>query len=233
MPPVDAPKLFRALGEAGLLPLFSHPDKAIALQVAEALNEAGFPVLELTHRSENALEVFKHLDDAFGHREHPLILGAGSVVDAATAAQYIEAGASFIVGPGYVDEVATACRQRSTPYIPGAFTPTEAIAADKAGARLVKLFPASVLGPGFLKALKGPCPWLRLMPTGGVKMDEGSVRAWFEAGALCLGAGSELIAKELVEAEDWSTLKARGREALALAAKWKPKTTKWSGVWGF
>jgi 2-dehydro-3-deoxyphosphogluconate aldolase/(4S)-4-hydroxy-2-oxoglutarate aldolase len=233
MPDLNAPEIFKSLGETGLLPLFSQPDKHIALEITRVLHGSGFRALELTHRNANALEVFRHVRSAILAEGLALHLGAGSILNKEDAVTYIEAGAAFIVGPGYVEAVDTACRQRGVPYVPGIFSPSEALAADSAGNRLLKLFPASALGPAYLKALKAPCPRLRIMPTGGVGMDEASIRAWFEAGAICLGAGSELLPKDLIENKDWAALGKRGREALASAARYKPKMSTWSDLWGF
>ena len=228
----DAGKIYESLSETGLLPLFSQADAETAIGLATALANAGCTLLELTHRNENALEVFKKTEAYFAKQPNGLLLGAGSVVDAATAAAYMEAGACFIVGPGFVEEVAVACRQRMVPYIPGCLTPTELLRAEKAGSKVLKLFPASQADPGLIKALKGPCPWMHIMPTGGVKLDEASLKAWFDAGAFCVGAGSELFPADEVEAKDWAPIEARVRQALALVAKLKPKIIRWSGEWG-
>lgn len=227
----DASKVYSSLQETGLLPLFSHADADIAKGLATTLWKAGCPMLELTHRNEHALAVFKKLEAYFAAQPQGMILGAGSVIDSSLAIEYIEAGACFIVGPAFVEEVAVVCRQRMIPYLPGCLTPTELLRAEKAGAKVLKLFPASQVGPSLIKALKGPCPWLHIMPTGGVKLDEVSLKAWFEAGAFCVGVGSELFPAAELEAKDWSAIEARVRQALALVAKLKPKINRWSGEW--
>jgi 2-dehydro-3-deoxyphosphogluconate aldolase/(4S)-4-hydroxy-2-oxoglutarate aldolase len=146
-----------------------------------------------------------------------MILGVGSVVDPGTASLYINNGANFVVGPLLNADVARACNRRKVPYSPGCGSATEISAAEELGVEIVKIFPGKeVGGPGFVKAVKGPCPWVSIMPTGGVDPSEASLRAWFEAGVACVGMGSNLITKEFLKAKDYAGLSAKVVETLAL-----------------
>ncbi len=145
------------------------------------------------------------------------MLGAGSVVDAPTAALYIAGGASFVVGPTLNPEVARLCNRRKIAYSPGCATPSEIAQAEELGVEVVKIFPGeSVGGPDFVKSVLGPCPWTRIMPTGGVEPAAASIDAWFKAGIAAAGMGSKLITKELVQAQDWDAIAGRVAETLAL-----------------
>ncbi len=219
MTPTD--KLLEALAEVPLLPLFSTGDTSTALALCETLGRAGFTALELTHRNPQALEVFKAVHQWNANQAKPLVLGAGSITDSKTARDYSFAGASFLVGPGFVPEVSTTCREAGLPYIPGCMTPTEVLTAHANHCVIIKLFPASILSPAFLKALRGPCPWVKALPTGGVKPDEGDLRAWFDAGAFALGLGSEFILKSELQSGDFSALQGRAAAVLALAKRLK------------
>lgn len=203
--------------DTGLVPVFYDGDVAVAKSVARACAEGGARLLEFTNRGDFALEVFAQLEK-FCRAELPaLILGVGSVIDAPTAASYMGCGANFVVGPVLNPEVARACNRRKIAYVPGCGSASEISTAEELGCEIVKIFPGmQVGGPAFVKAVRGPCPWTRIMPTGGVSPTEESLRAWFSAGIACAGIGSELITKELVKAGDYDTLRERVRAALAI-----------------
>jgi 2-dehydro-3-deoxyphosphogluconate aldolase/(4S)-4-hydroxy-2-oxoglutarate aldolase len=149
-----------------------------------------------------------------------MITGVGSVVDPGTATLYINNGASFVVGPVLNPDVARACNRRKVPYSPGCGTASEISAAEELGCEIVKIFPgAEVGGPSFVKAVKGPCPWTSIMPTGGVEPTEASLSAWFKAGVACVGIGSNLITKEILAAKDWDALARKVAETLAIVKK--------------
>ena len=144
-----------------------------------------------------------------------VILGVGSIADAPTAALYIANGANFVVGPLLNPEVARLCNRRKIPYAPGCGSVTEIAQAEELGVEIVKVFPGSeVGGPAFVKSVLGPCPWTRIMPTGGVDATRESLDAWFKAGVSAVGAGSKLITKELVDAKDWDGLTAKVRQSV-------------------
>lgn len=202
--------------ENGLVPIFYNPNIETAKQVASAVVAGGSHVLEFTNRGDFAYDVFNALSRHCAEEVPDLVLGVGSVVDAPTAAMYIAAGANFIVAPTFNPEVARLCNRRKIPYVPGCATATEISTAEEYGAEICKIFPgAAVGGPSFVKAIKGPCPWTSLMPTGGVDATEESVKGWIKAGAVCLGMGSRLIRKDWVAAGDWNAIIENVKQVLA------------------
>jgi len=193
--------------ELGLVPLFYNPDVEVSRKIVEALSAGGAKVIEFTNRGDRAFQVFAELIVQIGEVDPSAILGVGSVLDLATAGLYINLGANFIVGSVTNHEVARLCNRRKIPYFPGCGTATEVSEAEELGVEICKVFPASHLGgPGFIKALKAPCPWSKLMPTGGVRANWENIKGWFDAGAACLGMGSGLVRKDLIAAEDWAAL---------------------------
>ncbi len=182
--------------DLGLVPVFYNPDVDISQQIVAASQSGGARVVEFTNRGDFAFQVFTALAQHTARNHPAVILGVGSVVDAPTAAMYIAAGANFVVGPMLNPEVARLCNRRKIAYLPGCGSVSEISQAEELGVEIVKIFPGEAVGgPGFVKAVLGPCPWTRLMPTGGVDATEASIRAWFEAGVACVGMGSNLITK--------------------------------------
>lgn len=201
--------------KTGLVPVFYHPDVEVAKKVAQACSTGGCPVLEFTNRGDFAPEVFKELS-RYLRRETPgIVLGVGSVIDEATAAMYVAYGANFVVGPLLNPAVARFCNRRKIPYMPGCGSATEISEAEELGAEIVKVFPGdSVGGPNFVKSILGPCPWTRIMPTGGVEATKESITAWFKAGVAAVGIGSHLIKKELLDAGDYDSIAAKTAQVL-------------------
>jgi 2-dehydro-3-deoxyphosphogluconate aldolase / (4S)-4-hydroxy-2-oxoglutarate aldolase len=187
----------------GLIPLFFHPDVEVARQTVAACADSGAKIVEFTNRGESALAVFSVLAEKFRHTHPSLILGAGTILDAPTAALYIANGAQFIVAPIFNLEVAKLCNRRKIAYIPGCATPTEVSIAEEAGAEIIKVFPPSL---ELIKAILGPMPWSRLMPAGGVEASAESVRNWIKAGACGLGVGSQLITQKALAAGDYASI---------------------------
>jgi 2-dehydro-3-deoxyphosphogluconate aldolase/(4S)-4-hydroxy-2-oxoglutarate aldolase len=205
--------------ESGLVPLFYSPDVTVSKQVADACAAGGARVLEFTNRGDSAFEVFKGLSQSLAADKSPLILGVGSVVDAPTAALFISAGANFVVGPIFNPEVARVCNRRKVAYLPGCGTLNEISQAEEYGAEIVKIFPGGAVGgPGFIKDVLGPCPWTRIMPTGGVDATEESIKGWIKAGACCVGMGSKLITKNAVTAGDYASLTETVKQVLVWIA---------------
>jgi 2-dehydro-3-deoxyphosphogluconate aldolase/(4S)-4-hydroxy-2-oxoglutarate aldolase len=201
----------------GLVPLFYHSDLATAQKVAGALAAGGGHVLEFTNRGDFAIEVFSPLVKHCAASYPDIIIGVGSVEDAPTAAMYIAHGANFVVGPNFNEEVARLCNRRKIPYMPGCGTVTEIGYAEEWGVEIIKIFPGTAVGgPGFVKDVRGPRPWTRIMPTGGVSPTEENLRAWFEAGAACVGMGSKLVRKDLVQAGDFDAIADTARTTLDL-----------------
>jgi 2-dehydro-3-deoxyphosphogluconate aldolase / (4S)-4-hydroxy-2-oxoglutarate aldolase len=177
----------------GVLPLFFTPSADRALRITSALREGGVRAIELTDRGPGAWAAFTSLATEAARHDPDAILGAGSIRDAESADRFIASGARFIVGPSFSPEVARLCNRRRIPYIPGCATATEIVAAEEWGVELVKVFPGDTLGPGFVKAIRGPLPETQIVVTGGVQATEASVREWIGAGAACLGFGSALV----------------------------------------
>lgn len=200
-----------------LAPIFYHPDAGVAGQALAAAAAGGARLFEFTNRGDFALDVFSKLSaDVASVGGADVILGVGSVVDAPTAAMYIQAGANFIVAPGFNAEVARLCNRRQVPYIPGCGTATEIGVAQEAGCEVCKVFPGgSVGGPDFIRSVLGPMPWSLLMVTGGVQPTRESIRSWIDAGAACVGLGSQLFSSSAVAAGDWQSISARVAEALS------------------
>lgn len=207
-------KTLTTMIETGLVPVFYHGDVEVAIQIVQACLEGGARCVEFTNRGDQAHEVFGELVRHFRDDERA-ILGVGTVVDAGTAALYIQLGANFVVGPVLNPEIARLCNRRKVPYSPGCGSVSEISQAEELGVEICKIFPGTqVGGPGFVKSVKGPMPWTRIMPTGGVAPTEENMRAWFEAGVSCVGMGSKMITKELVAAGDFEAISAKVHQTL-------------------
>ena len=207
----------RTMCEGGLVPVFYHSDAGLASRVVSACYEGGARTFEFTNRGEFAHEVFGLLRREVEARMPDLALGVGSVVDAATTSLYLQLGADFVVSPILNAEMARACNRRKVLWIPGCATLTEISRGEELGAEIVKIFPgAQVGGPDFVSAVKGPCPWTSIMPTAGVEPTEENLRPWFQAGVVCVGMGSKLITKEILEASDFDRLRDRVAHTLEL-----------------
>ncbi len=197
-------EVIQTMQRTGLVPLFFNSDVHIAKALVKACYEGGARILEFTHRGDFAHEVFTELNH-YCVRELPeMILGVGSVTDAGTASLYMSMGANFVVTPVFREDIARVCNRRKVLWSPGCGTLTEICQAEELGCELVKLFPGGVYGPGFVKAIKGPQPWTSIMPTGGVSFD--NMEAWFNAGVTCVGMGSKLFTKEIIQQGNYALL---------------------------
>lgn len=210
------------MGETGMVPVFYNKDAETCKKVLKACYDGGVRVFEFTNRGDFAHEVFAEINK-YAARELPeMILGVGSVMDGGTTSLYIQLGASFIVSPVLNEEMAKVCNRRKISWSPGCGSVTEISKAEELGAEIVKIFPGSqVGGPKFIEAVKGPMPWSSLMPTGGVDTSEENLSAWFKAGATCVGMGSQLITKEIVNSSNWNELTKKCTETLAIIKKYK------------
>lgn len=203
--------------KAGLVPVFYEPDLETAKKIVAACAEGGTRAIEFTNRGDNAWRVFSDLVIHFAKADPKVMLGVGSVLDAPTAALYIGCGANFVVGPTLNPEVARLCNRRKVAYSPGCGTASEISAAEELGVEIVKVFPGeSVGGPAFVKALLGPMPWTRIMPTGGVDPTKESIDAWFKAGITAAGIGSKLITKESLASGDFAGITRNVQKTLEL-----------------
>ena len=199
----------------GMVPVYYHADAVVAKRVVKACYDGGVRAFEFTNRGDFASEVFIELVK-YARRECPeLILGVGSIVDAPTAALFLQYGANFVVGPYLNPEVARLCNRHLVPYTPGCGSVTEIGTAHELGCDLVKIFPAgNVGGPSFVKNIKAPLPWTLVMATGAVEPTEENLTAWFKAGVACVGMGSKLFPKETVAAGDWKAIAEKCRYSL-------------------
>jgi len=198
-----AQAVYKKLGDTRFLPLFNYADAEVCKQVIRACYQSGLRLFELTNRDTMALEVFRQLVPWVEKECPDLSIGAGTVLDEETANLFIEAGADFIVAPVFDKAAAKACRKLNVPYIPGCLTPTEMYKAYNAGSTVVKLFPGGTVGPDYVKSVLAPLPHLRILVTGGVGFDQGSVRSWFDAGSYALGIGSSVFTRERISHKDF------------------------------
>lgn len=213
----DRLTVYNTLISDGMLPLFYSPDVALVKGVAATLVRGGSRLLEFTNRGDFAINVFSELIQHAAKAYPDLILGVGSIEDAPTAALYIAHGANFVVGPNFNPEIARLCNRRKIPYIPGCGSVTEIATAEEMGTEIVKLFPADSLGGAdFVKAILGPRPWTRILPTGGVSPDEANLKNWFASGVACVGMGSKLIRADWLKDGNFAAMETLTRDTLAL-----------------
>ena len=216
--------VLQALEAQGVVPVFYHPDVEICKNVIQACADGGAPCIEFTNRGDFASHVFYEVTRYFADADPRVIMGVGSIVDAPTAGIYIANGAKFVVGPILNADVAKVCNRRKIPYSPGCGSASEISYAEELGCEIVKVFPgSSVGGPDFVKAVLGPMPWTRIMPTGGVDPDEASVKKWFGAGIVAAGMGSKLITQDLLDAKDYAGISRKVRETVDLIKKVRGK----------
>lgn len=203
----------------GLVPVFYNPCVETSKAVLKACYDGGIRVFEFTNRGDFAHEVFSELVK-YANAELPgMILGVGSIIDAPTAALYLQEGANFVVGPLFNPAIVPICNRRCIPYIPGCGSATEIGMAQEAGCDICKAFPGDVLGPAFVKGVKAPMPWTQILVTGGVKPEAENLKAWFKAGASCVGMGSNLFPKDVVKTGDWATVTKLCSESLKIIAE--------------
>ena len=206
-----------AIERTGVVAVIRLTDATVGRDVAHALAEGGVTALEVTMTVPRAV----HLIDELAHTlPASCIVGAGTVVDRTTADAVMDAGARFVVGPVLRADVIDACRARDVAVMPGCFTPTEILTAWDAGADIVKVFPATSLGPTFFKDIRGPLPQLKLMPTGGVT--KANAAEWIRAGAVAIGVGTALVDAEAVKARRFDVITASARDFVAAVASARP-----------
>lgn len=212
------------MGDTGIIPVFYNDDLSVCKNVVKACYDGGVRVFEFTNRGDFAHQVFSELNKYAIEDLPELILGAGSIIDPATTALYIQLGANFIVSPVINEEMAKVCNRRKILWSPGCGSLSEINEAEELGAEVCKIFPGSeVGGPSFVKAIKGPCPWTSIMPTGGVEPVKENLEEWFKAGVYCVGMGSKLITKEIIETSNYLLLTEKVRDALKVIQHIKSK----------
>jgi len=205
--------------KTGMVPLFFSSDIELSKKVLKSCYDGGARLMEFTARGDFAHEVFGELTK-YAIKELPgMIMGVGSVTDAASTSRFMALGANFIVTPVLREDIAIVCNRRKVLWSPGCGTLTEITRAEELGCEIVKLFPGDIYGPQFVKGIKGPQPWTNIMPTGGVSPTKDNLSSWFNAGVTCVGIGSKLISKEIITNKDFNKLEQKVREALDIINK--------------
>ena len=206
----------QAMKDTGMVPLFFNSDIEISKNVLKACYNGGARLLEFTSRGDFAHEVFGELNK-YALKELPgMILGVGSVTDAASASLYMALGANFVVTPVLREDIAIVCNRRKVLFSPGCGSVSDIARAEELGCEIIKLFPGDIYGPQFVKAILGPQPWTSIMPTGGVSPTEENLKGWFDAGVTCVGMGSQLISKDILANKDYAKLEQDVKNALAI-----------------
>jgi len=199
--------ILEKLHETRLLPLFYNDDVNVSKNLIDALTSASLNVIEFTNRGTDAKNIFPELIKHIENKTE-VDLGIGSIKSSEEAELFIDLGAKFIVSPFMDEEIGKTCENNEVLWIPGCGTLSEMIRAEKIGAQLIKLFPGSVYGSKFISSVLAPCPWLKIMPTGGVTTDQDNIKNWLDAGAFCLGMGSNLFPSNLLNSSDTTDLQA-------------------------
>lgn len=217
----DKLQVLAKMTAAPMVPVFYQKDVETAKAVVKACYDGGVRLFEFTNRGDFAHEVFAEVVKYAAETCPEMAVGVGSVVEPGTASLYMQLGACFVVGPLFNPEVARVCNRRGVPYVPGCGSVTEVGMAQEAGCEVCKLFPGDVLGPKMVKGLMAPMPWSKIMVTGGVAPEADNLRAWFEAGAFCVGMGSKLFPKATVAAGDWTAISRKCAECFEAIANFK------------
>jgi 2-dehydro-3-deoxyphosphogluconate aldolase/(4S)-4-hydroxy-2-oxoglutarate aldolase len=202
--------------ETGMIPLFFSNDIALSKNVLKACYDGGARIMEFTARGDFAHEVFGELTK-YAIKELPgMIMGVGSVTDASAASLYLALGANFIVTPVLREDIALVCNRRKVLWSPGCGSLSEIARAEELGCEIVKLFPGDIYGPNFIKGIKGPQPWTSIMPTGGVSPTKENLESWFNAGATCVGMGSQLISSDILKNKNFAKLTLEVKKVLQI-----------------
>ena len=213
--------IIEEIKQQGVLPLFYHADKEVCIEVVKALYEAGIRVIEFTNRGDQALDNFKAIAALKKESLTGLVLAVGTIRNAEQARKFMDAGADFLISPVFDADVADLAYINKVLWIPGCMTPTEIHEAEKAGCKIVKLFPGNVLGPGFVSGIKELFPDMVFMPTGGVDVEKENMNAWFNSGVSAVGLGSKLISKAILETKDYGAITEQTRKALDIVKQYR------------
>ncbi len=208
--------ILELIPQQGILPLYFYKDTTVSIEVLKALYAAGIRAVEYTNRGEAALQNFKEMRRVCDTELKGMYLGIGTIKNGEMAQTFIDAGTDYIICPGLVESVAAVADKNNMLWVPGCMTPSEIIKAETLGAKMIKLFPGNILGPGFLSAIKEIFPGLLFMPTGGVELDKDNISGWFKAGVCAVGMGSKLITKQLLEAKDYAAITKGTQEAISI-----------------
>lgn len=199
-----------------MLPLYFNKDKEVSIDVLKALYAAGIKAVEYTNRGAEAIANFKEMRKVVNESMPGMLLGIGTVKTVADAELFIEAGADFIISPVVYPPVAKVVQDAGMLWIPGCLTPTEIFTAEMNGAKMVKIFPGSVVGPSYISAIKELFPNIMFMPTGGVDTTEKNIKEWFDNGVVAVGMGSKLITKSVLQNKEYDKLTQQTKEVLAI-----------------
>jgi 2-dehydro-3-deoxyphosphogluconate aldolase/(4S)-4-hydroxy-2-oxoglutarate aldolase len=204
----------QAIIQQGVLPLFYYNDVEVSMNVIRALYRAGIRVMEFTNRAEGALEVYKEVRKQVADEMPDMYFGAGTIKTVKEAVAFANANADFLVAPNLLEGVGQLANGQNKLWIPGCMTPSEIHIARRSHAALIKVFPANVLGPGFISAVKEVFPGQPFMPTGGVEISKENLSAWFKSGVVAVGMGSKLVSKEILENNEYEEVHKRAIELL-------------------
>jgi len=206
----------QAIMQQGVLPLFYYNDVDVSMDVIRSLYKAGIRVMEFTNRAEGALEVYKQVRKQVAAEMPDMFFGAGTIKTVKDAVAFENAGADFFVAPNLLEGVGQLANRQNKLWIPGCMTPSEIHFAQRSHAALIKIFPANVLGPGFINAVKEVFPGQAFIPTGGVEISKENLSAWFKSGVAAVGMGSKLVSKEILQNKAYDEVQARATELLKI-----------------
>jgi 2-dehydro-3-deoxyphosphogluconate aldolase / (4S)-4-hydroxy-2-oxoglutarate aldolase len=209
-------EILKLIPEQGVLPLYFYKDTEVSIEVLKALYNAGIRAVEYTNRGEAALKNFAAMRAVCDSELKGMYLGVGTIKNAQSAQAFIDAGADYLISPGLVEDAVAVADKNNLLWVPGCMTPSEIIKAEQLGAKMVKLFPGNILGPGFLSAIKELFPNLLFMPTGGVEVEKSNIAGWFKAGVCAVGMGSKLITKAALEGKDYAGITKATLETIAI-----------------
>jgi len=209
-------EILKLIPEQGVLPLYFYKDTTVSIEVLRALYNAGIRAVEYTNRGEAALKNFAAMKTVCDSELKGMYLGVGTIKNAASAQAFIDAGADYLISPGLVEDAIAVADKHNILWVPGCMTPSEIIKAEQLGAKMVKLFPGNILGPGFMSAIKELFPGLLFMPTGGVEVEKANIAGWFKAGVCAVGMGSKLITKAALEGKDYAGITKATLETIAI-----------------
>ncbi|WP_207535808.1 bifunctional 4-hydroxy-2-oxoglutarate aldolase/2-dehydro-3-deoxy-phosphogluconate aldolase [Desertivirga arenae] len=199
-------EVLKVITDQGILPLYFNKDAQTSVDLLRALYKAGIRTVEYTNRGEAALTNFAEMKKVIDAELRGMLLGVGTIKDAAAAEAFVNAGADYVISPGLVEDVAEWAESKGILWVPGCMTPSEIIKAEKLGAKFVKLFPGNILGPSFLSGIKALFPNLLFMPTGGVDTTKENISGWFKAGVCAVGMGSNLVTKDIMDNKQYDLL---------------------------
>jgi 2-dehydro-3-deoxyphosphogluconate aldolase / (4S)-4-hydroxy-2-oxoglutarate aldolase len=213
--------LLQLIPQQGMLPLYFNKDTQTSIELLQALYSAGIRTVEYTNRGEAALANFKAMKAVCETELKDMYLGVGTIKNGEMAQIFIDAGCDYIICPGLVESVAKVADANNMLWVPGCMTPTEIIAAETLGAKMVKLFPGNIIGMAFMSAVKELFPNLLFMPTGGVDTSKENIEGWFKAGVCAVGMGSKLVSKEVMANKQYDLLIEETKKVMAIIKECK------------